>query len=126
MGAMSGPHVAKSMPEHSPLEGWTPEITDPAMLADVIEKAFDYRGDVTVTTRDGARRVGYLFNRRPDVSAPFIQMFLAAGGDPESIPYAEIQSIAFTGRDTAAGNSYAAWLQHKQAARAAAETSSGA
>jgi hypothetical protein len=113
------------MPEHASLEGWAPHVTDPAMLADVIEQAFDYRGDVTVTTRDGARWVGYVFNRRQDVPSPFIQMFLARGGDPQTIPYAEIESIAFTGKDTAAGNSYAAWLKRKQAARSAGEAPSG-
>jgi hypothetical protein len=112
------------MPEHTSLEGWTPDITDPAILADVVDKAFDYRGDVTIITRDGARRVGYVFNRRSDVAAPFIQMFPAAGGGPEHITYAEIQSIAFSGRDTAAGNSYAAWLKRKEAERTGPEASS--
>ena len=89
-------------------EGWRPEITDGETLAEVIEEAFDYRGDVTIATRDGARQVGYLFNRRRDVPAPFVQILPASGGDPQTITYGEIQSIAFTGRDTAAGNSYSA------------------
>jgi len=113
------------MAERSSREGWIPEITDGDALAAVIEQAFDYRGDVTIETRDGARRVGYVYNRRRDVTAPFIQVLLAAGGEPETIAYAEIQSIAFTGRDTAAGNSYAAWLTRKQAGSAAADVSSG-
>jgi hypothetical protein len=110
--------------DHS-LEGWSPEIADAETLAEVVERAFDYRGDVTISTRDGARRIGYLFNRRRDASVPFIQIYPAAGGDPETIAYADIQSIGFTGRDTAAGNSYAAWLKRKQAARAAAGSPSG-
>jgi len=103
------------MPERSSLEGAVPEITSDDVLAAVIEQAFDYRGDVTIALRDGRQQVGYLFNRRRDVVAPFIQLFPASGGEPVTVPYADIQGIAFTGRDTAAGNSYAAWLKRKQA-----------
>ena len=113
------------MSERLSLEGWTPEIIDGETLADVVDQAFDYRGDVTIATRDGARQVGYVCNRRRDVSVPFLEILPAAGGDPRTIAYAEIQSIAFTGRDTAAGNSYAAWLKRKQAGPAAADIPSG-
>jgi hypothetical protein len=113
------------MSERQSLEGRAPEIADGETLAELVELAFDYRGDVTIATRDGVRRVGYVFNRRRDVAHPFIQIFPAAGGDPETITYAEIEGIAFTGRDTAAGNTYAAWLKRKQAARAGAEGPSG-
>jgi hypothetical protein len=111
--------------ERLSLEGWTPEIPDGETLADVIDQAFDYRGDVTIATRDGVWQVGYVFNRRRDVSVPFLEILPAAGGAPRTIAYAEIRSIAFTGRDTAAGNSYAAWLKRKQPGQAAADTISG-
>jgi hypothetical protein len=113
------------MMERASLEGWSSGPVHGQALAEVVEQAFDYRGDVTIVTRDGSRRVGYVFNRRRDVSAPFLQIFPAAGGEPEAIAYADIRSIAFTGRDTAAGNSYAAWLQRKQAAGAGAGPSGG-
>jgi hypothetical protein len=87
-------------------------------LAELVEQAFDYRGDVTVVTRDGRGRVGYVYNRNRDVPTPFIQMLSAEGGDAETIPYTDIVSVAFTGRDTAAGNSYAAWRNRKEAERA--------
>jgi hypothetical protein len=104
--------------EH-PLERWDPGAIDGAGLAEVVERAFDYRGDVTIVRRDGGEMVGYLFNRNADSPRPFVQVFAAAGGDPVSIPYADIRSIRFTGRDTAAGNSYAAWLRSREAAKAA-------
>jgi hypothetical protein len=69
--------------------------------------------------RDGGELVGYLFNRDTDAPTPFVQVFAAAGGDPVTIPYADIRSIRFTGRDTAAGNSYAAWLRSREATKAA-------
>ena len=102
------------------LEGWDPGIVDGPDLAYVVERAFDYRGDVTLVQCDGRERVGYLFNRSADDGRePFVQMFERDGGAPVTIPYADIVSIRFTGRDTAAGNSYAAWLRSREAAKVA-------
>ena len=106
--------------DESTLEGWTPDITDPRTLAEVIDRAFDYRGDVTVIKHDGTELVGYLFNRNADTAVPFVQVFQRAGGDAVTVPYADIRAVAFTGKDTAAGNSYAAWLRAREAARAPA------
>jgi len=102
-----------------PLEGWDPGPIEGAALVAAVERAFDYRGDVTVVRRDGGDLVGYLFNRDADAATPFVQLFANSGGDPVTIPYADIRSIRFTGRDTAAGNSYAAWLRSREAAKAA-------
>jgi hypothetical protein len=107
------------MSEDRSLEGWAPEIPDAATLAEVVDRAFDYRGDVTVVLHDGRELVGYLFNRNRDAAEPFVQMFERESPDPASIPYARIRAIRFTGKDTAAGNSYAAWLRSKEAAKAA-------
>jgi hypothetical protein len=105
--------------DERPLEGWDPGPIEGAALAEAVERAFDYRGDVTVVRRDGGELVGYLFNRDADAVPPFVQLFAAAGGDPVIISYADIRSIRFTGRDTAAGNSYAAWLRSREAAKVA-------
>ncbi len=112
---MAGPEATSRA---GSLEGFTTNVTDAASLLDIVEKAFDYRGDVTVGTSDGRRRVGYLFNRNRDVAHPFLQMLPTAGGPPETVLYADIVSIAFTGRDTASGKSYEAWRKRKEAARA--------
>jgi hypothetical protein len=104
------------------IEGWCPEIRDAATLAKVIEQAFDYRGDVTIVRRDGTEVVGYLYNRDAAVARPFVQVFEQQGGAALTLPYADIQTIRFTGRDTAAGNSYAAWLRTREAAKAARST----
>ena len=105
--------------EDKSLEGWAPEISDAATLATVVERAFDYRGDVTLDLDDGRRIVGYLFNRDRDVAEPFVQVFEPGQATPRTIPYARIRALRFTGKDTAAGNSYAAWLRLRQAAKAA-------
>jgi hypothetical protein len=101
------------------LEGWDPGVVDGPDLAYVVERAFDYRGDVTVVRADGRECVGYVFNRNTDVTAPYVQMFERESGQTLTIPYAQITSIRFTGRDTAAGNSYAAWLRSREAAKVA-------
>jgi hypothetical protein len=98
------------------LEGWIPGPD--VSLADVIERAFDYRGNVTLVRRDGTELVGYLFNRNTRAVEPFVQMYDTAGAGPITIPYVAIRAIRFTGKDPAAGNSYAAWLDRKAAAKA--------
>jgi hypothetical protein len=105
--------------DETTLEGWAPEADD-VSLAAIIDKAFDYRGNVTVVRVDGSEAVGYLFNRNSDAHEPFVQLFDLDGDGPFTIPYREIRTIRFTGRDTAAGNSYAAWLRAKEAAKGAA------
>ena len=113
------------MTDGATLEGWTPEIGHGVRLEDVIDKAFDYRGNVTVIKTDGSETVGYLFNRNADAATPFVQMFDQDGAGPISIRYADIRTIRFTGRDTAAGNSYAAWLRAKEAAKTAQRSEKG-
>ena len=100
------------------LEGWVPQINDYTSLHEVVDFAFDYRGNTTVVKTDGSEVVGYIFNRNADVAEPFIQVFDAGGEGPFKISYREIRTIRFTGRDTAAGNSYAAWLRRKEGEQA--------
>ncbi len=95
------------------LEGWEPEIGPDLPLARVIDLAFDYRGNTTVVKTDGTEVVGYIFNRNAEAPDPYIQLVDLRGEGPIRIRYAEIRTIRFTGRDMAAGNSYAAWLRRK-------------
>jgi hypothetical protein len=95
------------------LEGWCPEPSEALPLARIVDLAFDYRGNTTVVRTDGVELEGYLFNRNAEVPEPFIQMFDAGGGGPITVRYSEIRTIRFSGKDTAAGNSYAAWLRRK-------------
>ena len=106
---------ARVMEAEKTLEGWAPEPDAEMPLARIVELAFDYRGNTTVVKRDGAELYGYVFNRDADAPEPFLEMFDAEGGGPYRVPYAEVRTIHFTGKDTAAGKSYAAWLARKQA-----------
>jgi hypothetical protein len=87
--------------------------------AAAIEKAFDYRGDVTLTLADGKTLEAYIYNRNATARPPHIDIFLKGESTPHRIPYSEIQAIAFTGKDTADGKSYEAWKAKKQAEREA-------
>ena len=48
---------------HEQLEGWIPQLATEEEIRDALEKAFDYRGDVTITRKDGSKVEGYLFDR---------------------------------------------------------------
>jgi hypothetical protein len=95
-------------------QGWEPRIGEYLTLEEVVEAAFDYRGNVTVVMTDGAELEGYVFNRDREVAEPFIQMFDLAGHGPLTLPYARIRTIRFTGRDMAAGSPWLAWLERKE------------
>jgi len=99
--------------ERENLQVWIPSLATEADIRAVIEKAFDYRGDVTVTRKDGSQFTGYLFDRRAGktLNDSVIRLMLASGNERPAIPYSEIAAIAFTGRDTAAGRSYEAWVK---------------
>lgn len=94
-----------------------PELGEELTLAQVIDLAFAYRGNTTVVKADGGAMEGYIFNRNRDAPEPFIQMFDVAGNGPFKIFYSEIQTIKFTGKDTAAGQSWQAWLERKERAK---------
>ena len=99
--------------ERENLQGWIPKLATEADIRAVIEKAFDYRGDITITRKNGSQITGYLFDRRVGATLDnsVIRLMLPTGNDRPSIPYSEIAGLAFTGRDTAAGKSYEAWVK---------------
>ena len=85
---------------------------------EAIDKAFDYRGDVTLTVR-GEQIEGYIFNRDAAAVPPRIELFAKGSETPQVIPYADIEAIAFTGKDTADGKSWEAWVSKKASERQA-------
>jgi hypothetical protein len=118
--------------ERENLQGWIPQLATEADIRAVIEKAFDYRGDVTITRKnnkdkgnneEGSQITGYLFDRRigPTLATSVVRLMLATSNERPAIPYSEIAAIAFTGRDTAAGKSYEAWVKKYWEKRAKGE-----
>jgi hypothetical protein len=76
-----------------------------------VEAAFDYRGDVTIFLREGGEVKGYVSNRNPDAPEPYLVIHPSDGSAPRQILYGHLRGLAFTGRDTAAGKSWEAWVK---------------
>ncbi|HUM15494.1 MAG TPA: hypothetical protein VL086_07395 [Candidatus Nitrosotalea sp.] len=100
------------------LEGWVPEIGQYLTLEEVVEFAFDYRGNTTIVKRDGSEIVGYIFNRNTYAKEPFLEYFDEGGEGPFTLRYCDLANVKFTGKDTAAGNSWKAWLERKEREKA--------
>jgi hypothetical protein len=96
------------------LEGWVPELATSEELREALEQAFDYRGDVLVTRKDGSKVEGYIFDRKTGktVTDSFVRLLPKDGSPRTKIAYSDIAALAFTGRDMAAGKSWEAWLSH--------------
>src|ERR1035437_7758136 len=91
--------------EREQLEGWVPELASDAEVREALEKAFDYRGDITITRKDGSKVQGYLYDRRTGktLADSVVRMMPSDGGGRVNIAYSDIAALAFSGRDTAAG-----------------------
>jgi len=103
---------------HASLEGAVFTFHSEADRYEGIDKAFDYRGDVTLTLRN-EQVEGYIFNREPKAIPPRIEVFIKGSDQPRLIPYADITAIAFSGKDTANGKSWDAWVNKKEHERQA-------
>jgi len=119
--------------EHAPgrerenLEGWIPQLASDEEIRVALEKAFDYRGDITVTLKSGQKVEGYIFDRRTGKSLTdsVVRLYPKSGNQKISISYADIAALAFTGKDTAAGKSWEAWMKKYQEKKAAGEKNIG-
>ncbi len=109
--------------DHEKIEGWIPDLATEAELRDALEKAFDYRGDVTITRKDGSRVEGYVFDRRngPTLAESVVRLIPQNSSQKISIAYSDIAALAFSGRDTAAGKSWEAWVRRYWERKAAGE-----
>ncbi len=111
--------------EREHLEGWIPQLATEGEIREALEKAFDYRGDVTITRRDGSVVEGYLYDRQSaaTLADSRVRVIPAKGERARvSIPYSDVAALAFSGRDTAAGKTFEAWLKKYWEKKAAGET----
>jgi hypothetical protein len=133
---MSVPQRGTANPEeleHAPgrerenLEGWIPQLAKDEEIRIALEKAFDYRGDVSITLKSGEKIEGYIFDRRTGVSLAdsVVRLYPKSGNQKISISYADIAALAFTGKDTAAGKSWEAWMKKYNEKKAAGEKNIG-
>ncbi len=112
---------------HEKLEGWVPELAGEEEVRQALEKAFDYRGDVTITRKDGSKVEGYIFDRKPGktLADSAVRLFPKDSDQKISVPYSDIAALGFTGRDTAAGKSFDAWVKKYWEKKAAGEKNIG-
>jgi len=98
---------------HNRVEGWVPQLATETELREALEKAFDYRGDVTITKKDGSKIDGYIFDRVTGATLEhsFVRLLPRDSNQRVKISYAEIAALAFSGRDPAAGKSWEAWVR---------------
>jgi hypothetical protein len=113
--------------EREALEGWIPALASEVEIRTALEKAFDYRGDVTLTKKNGEKIEGFIYDRRPgktlEDSAVRVILNNQARGVlvKVNVPYSEIAAIAFSGKDTAAGKQFDLWVKTYLAKKAAGE-----
>ena len=115
MSEIPNPETLEVVPgfSHDQLEGWIPPLATEEEIRTALEKAFDYRGDVTITLKNETPG-GRLYlrpSKRPTLADSRVRVFPKNGDSKIAIPYSEIQALAFSGRDTAAGKSWEAWLR---------------
>jgi len=109
------------------LQGWVPTLAAENELRNALEQAFDYRGDVTIKLKNGETVIGYVYDRRPGKSLAdsYVRVLPQDSHPKRDIAYAEIAELAFSGRDTAAGKSWEAWVKKYMEKKAAGETNIG-
>jgi hypothetical protein len=123
------PHLNPDELEHAAgrerenLEGWIPELATEAEVREALEKAFDYRGDVTITRKDGSAIEGYLFDRRSggSLAESIVRIIPSTERTKVNVSYADIAALKFSGRDTAAGKTFEAWVKKYWEKKAAGE-----
>jgi hypothetical protein len=113
--------------KHDNLEGWIPELASDEEVRTALEKAFDYRGDVTITLKSGSKVEGYIFDRRTGSSLQdsVVRLYPKDANEKLNVAYADIAALAFSGRDTAAGKSFDAWVRKYWEKRKAGEKNIG-
>ncbi|MGO8718919.1 MAG: hypothetical protein ACLQMO_06845 [Acidobacteriaceae bacterium] len=126
---LSNPDAMEVAPgsEREVLEGWIPAMATEEEIREALEQAFGYRGDITITLKTGVRIEGYVFDRRPApaLHRAIVRIMPKDTSERVSIPYSEIACLAFTGRDSAAGKSWEAWVQRYWEKKAAGEKNIG-
>jgi hypothetical protein len=107
---------------HEALEGSVPELASDDDLRQALEKAFDFRGDVTITLKSGEKIEAYIFNRQTGatLAESWVQYFAPNAPDKRKLSYADIAGLQF-GKDRAAGKHWEDWVKAWSEKKAAGE-----
>jgi hypothetical protein len=109
--------------EHLKLEGWVPDLATEEDLRRALDQALDYRGDVTLTLKNGDRIEAFIFNCQsgPTLAESFLQYFTPTSPEKRKVAYADIARVEFTGKDRAAGKHWEDWVKAYNEKKAAGE-----
>jgi hypothetical protein len=115
--------------EHANLEGWVPALASEEDLRQALDKALDYRGDVTITLKNGERGgspekiEAFIFDCKngPTLADSFVQYFTPSAPEKRKLSYAEIARLEFSGKDRAAGKHWEDWVRNYNEKKAAGE-----
>ncbi len=99
--------------EHQQLEGWVPTLASDEDLRQALDKALDYRGDITLTLKNGERIEAFIFNCQtgPTLAESFLQYYTPSSPEKRKVSYADIARVEFTGKDRAAGKHWEDWVK---------------
>jgi hypothetical protein len=108
--------------EHEQLEGLIPTLATDEDVKNALEKAFDFRGDVTITLKSGEKIEAYIFNRQTGATLAdsFVQYFAPNAPDKRKLAYDQIARLEF-GKDRAAGKHWEDWVKAYNEKKAAGE-----
>jgi hypothetical protein len=99
-------------------------MSDSDDIRSELERAFDFRGDVTLTLVSGVKIEGYIFDRRcdgPGLEDCRIRIFPKDRDEKIIVSFLDIARVEFTGRDMAAGKSFELWMQKYREKKARGE-----
>lgn len=108
-------------------QGLTATRDDPTALHKALELAVDYRGDITMECDgdgDEPRTVeGFAFDLK-ESDPPAIRLIPKGEDTRTSVPIPSIRAVRFTGKDTAAGKTFEAWMKRYVEKKLAGERAS--
>lgn len=109
--------------ERRQVQGWIPELASDEELRRALEDAFDYRGDVTLTLKNGERLAAYIFDRHTGatLAESYVRCFTPGSPEKRRVAYADIARLEFSGKDCAAGRQWQDWVRKYRERKAAGE-----
>jgi transcriptional antiterminator Rof (Rho-off) len=115
------PAETKSAPlvRDQSLQGATFTCVSDKDRVEALDKAFDYRGDVTLTLTTGEVLEGFVSNRVAKAKPPYLEFWMKGQDTGKKIEYSQVAAVAFSGKDHADGKSWEAWVSKKESERKA-------
>ena len=106
---------AAGLPSEPPRPGVSVDFSSDDERRVVFGQVLDYRGDVTLRLEDGSSVTGYVFSIEAQAGEPHVKMMNAASaGERMRVPLERITGVEFSGRDTADGRSWEAWVRRHE------------